>query len=48
VQAEADAAGQLDWSVSVDSSIVRAHEHSATAKREDRARLGEHAGGGVE
>ena len=33
IQAEADAAGRVDWSVSVDSSIVRAHQHSATAKR---------------
>jgi transposase len=33
IQAEADAAGRVDWNVSVDSSIVRAHQHSATAKR---------------
>ncbi|MGH3117752.1 MAG: IS5 family transposase [Gaiellales bacterium] len=32
IQAEADAAGRVDWNVSVDSSIVRAHQHSATAK----------------
>ncbi len=32
--AEADAAGELDWAVSVDSTIVRAHQHSATAQRE--------------
>src|SRR5262249_28168660 len=41
-RAEADAAGRVDWSVSVDSSIVRAHQHWATAKRvvrEDRAQL---------
>lgn len=25
----------LDWSVSVDSSVIRAHQHSATAKRFD-------------
>jgi Transposase DDE domain len=45
IRSEADAAGRVDWSVSVDSSIVRAHQHSATAKRivrEDRARLDEH------
>jgi transposase len=52
VQAEADAAGQLDWTVSVDSSIVRAHQHAATAKRaterEDSTRLGAHTGGEVE
>ena len=45
IQSEADAAGRVDWSVSVDSSIVRAHQHSATAKREDRAGSGEHTGG---
>ena len=32
--AEADAAGELDWAVSVDSTIVRAHQHSATARRQ--------------
>src|SRR3990170_635846 len=33
IQFEADAAGRVDRSASVDSSIVRAHQHSATAKR---------------
>ena len=33
VQADADSAGELDWNVSVDSSVVRAHQHSATARR---------------
>jgi transposase len=32
-QAEADAAGELDWLVAVDSSIVRVHQHGATARR---------------
>jgi hypothetical protein len=35
----------------VDSSIVRAHQHSATAKhsaQEDRTVLVEHTGGGIE
>jgi transposase len=31
IQSEADAAARVDWSVAVDSSIVRAHQHSATA-----------------
>lgn len=31
--AEADAAGQLDWSVSVDSTINRVHQHAATLAR---------------
>lgn len=31
VQAEADAAGEIDWDISVDSTIVRAHQHAAGA-----------------
>ncbi|MFD9752553.1 IS5 family transposase [[Kitasatospora] papulosa] len=31
VQAVADAAGEIDWDISVDSTIVRAHQHSAGA-----------------
>lgn len=31
--ANADAAGGLDWLVSVDSSINRAHQHAAGARR---------------
>ncbi|WP_455755452.1 IS5 family transposase [Streptomyces virginiae] len=31
VQAAADAAGEIDWDVSVDSTIVRAHQHAAGA-----------------
>ena len=33
LQAEADAAGEIDWRVSVDSTIARVHQHGATAKR---------------
>lgn len=32
VQAAADAAGQIDWEVSVDSTAVRAHQHAAGAR----------------
>ncbi len=32
-QAKADAAGDIEWLVSVDSSIVRAHQHTATARK---------------
>jgi hypothetical protein len=32
VQAAADAAGEIDWDVSVDSTIVRAHQHAAGAR----------------
>ena len=31
LQADADAAGELDWTVSVDSTVVRVHQHGATA-----------------
>jgi len=33
VQSDADAAGELDWLVSVDSTVVRAHQHAAGARR---------------
>jgi transposase len=33
VQAAADAEGELDWRVSADSTIVRVHQHAATAGR---------------
>jgi hypothetical protein len=46
IQSEADAAGRVDWSVSVDSSIVRAHQHTpnvllgpCAARKAHRARL---------
>ncbi len=34
VQAEADAAGDIDWDVSVDSTSVRAHHHAAGARHD--------------
>jgi len=37
--ARADAAGEIDWTVSVDSTINRAHQHGTNLPRE--ARLGE-------
>ncbi|MEE4420516.1 IS5 family transposase [Streptomyces sp. DSM 41528] len=33
VQAAADAAGDIDWDISVESTIVRAHQHAAGARR---------------
>jgi transposase len=33
LQADADAAGEIDWRVSVDSSSSRVHHHGATAAR---------------
>lgn len=32
VQDTADAAGEIDWDISVDSTIVRAHQHAAGAR----------------
>lgn len=32
-QAPADAAGDIDWLVSVDSTVVRAHQHAARARK---------------
>ena len=34
LQAGADAAGKIDWTVSVDSTISRAHQHAAGARRD--------------
>jgi transposase len=39
VQAAADAAGQIDSDVSVDSTVVRAHQHAAGARTAPRRRL---------
>lgn len=33
VQKQSDAAGQLDWVVSIDSTITRVHQHGATLPR---------------
>jgi transposase len=48
LQSEADREGVLDWRVSVDSSVIRAHQHGATARREASAALPGGAGGGGE
>ncbi|CAL9311441.1 hypothetical protein SUDANB148_04797 [Streptomyces sp. SudanB148_2056] len=32
VQAAADIAGEIDWDISMDSTIVRAHQHAAGAR----------------
>ncbi|WP_443334157.1 IS5 family transposase [Streptomyces sp. CB02130] len=39
VQAEADAAGKVDWDISVDSTTVRAHQHAAGAPHRTAAGL---------
>ncbi|MFE4637220.1 hypothetical protein ACFRJ1_28100 [Streptomyces sp. NPDC056773] len=33
VQAAADAEGAIDWDVSVDSMVMRAHQHAASARK---------------
>lgn len=35
--AEADAAGEIDWEVSVDATINRAHQHATNTTRPERA-----------
>ncbi len=40
VQGQAAADGQVEWTVSVDSTITRVHQHGATLAR--------HTGGGIE
>jgi transposase len=42
--AEADAAGEVDWSVSVDSTVNRAHQHATNMSRIARP-AGVHTGG---
>ena len=36
---DADSAGLVDWAVSVDSTIIRAHQHAATLKRDTGGRI---------
>jgi transposase len=46
--ADADADGGLDWRVSVDSSVVRAHQHATGTRRQvsgPSSYLGSHTGG---
>ena len=41
--AQADTAGDLDWTVSVDSTVNRAHQHATNTRRPDYA-----TGGSIE
>jgi transposase len=36
LQAEADATADLDWQVSVDSTVIRAHQHATNTRRVPR------------
>jgi transposase len=40
LQARADAAGLVTWDVSVDSTVVRAHQHAAGARKKGACRPG--------
>ena len=46
--ATADAAGDLDWDVSVDSTINRAHQHATNMSRQSLNEVPGHTGGSVE
>jgi len=45
---EADAAGQVDWQLSVDSTVSRVHQHGASLPREVVVTLPSHTGGPLE
>ena len=47
LQVQADANGEIDWRVSVDSTIARVHQHGATAARRVSG-PSSHTGGSVE
>jgi len=47
LQTDAEAAGGIDWRVSVDSTIARVHQHGATAARCSSG-PSSHTGGSVE
>jgi transposase len=38
LRTQADAAGELDWDAQIDSSVVRAHQHAAGARKRGSAR----------
>lgn len=48
VQARAEELGELDWVVSIDSTITRVHQHGATAARPAAGTAGVGTGGGFE
>ncbi len=44
LHARADAAGLITWDVSVDSTVVRAHQHAAGARKKGMRRCSRRAG----
>jgi transposase len=47
LQVQADANGEIDWRVSVDSTVARVHQHGATAARSQLMPTS-HTGGTIE
>jgi transposase len=47
VLADADAGGEVDWKVSADSSIMRAHQHGGSIRRSS-GQPSSYTGGGIE
>ncbi|CAM5715629.1 transposase [Streptomyces griseorubiginosus] len=47
-QAAADAAGEIDWDISVDSTIIRAHQHVAGARTDPPPAPRSKGAGGME
>ena len=45
---KADDAGQVDWQISIDSTVARVHQHGSNMTREVAAVLPSHPGGRVE
>ncbi len=46
--AQADAAGQVDWQLSIDSTVSRVHQHGLNLPREVASQLPSHTGGSWE
>ena len=45
---KADDAGQVDWQISIDSTVARVHQHGSNITREVAAVLPSHTGGRIE
>jgi len=44
----ADEAGQVDWQLSIDSTVCRVHQHGLNMTREAASQLPSHTGGRIE
>jgi len=45
---KADEAGQVDWQLSIDSTVSRVHQHGLNMTREVASQLPSHTGGHLE